>query len=141
MTCYFNNIELVKLLVDKCEVDINDTNGCGSTPIYISALNDFLESLQYLVEKGADINKPNFSNVYPLTAAVFYENWDCAIYLLKTGSDPNKFEPGNGKNYKFQKEFIMMYPDIFVKKFEKNRIHIKILREYEYIFSANKYNL
>jgi len=143
MACFINNAGLAKLLIDKYKVDVNDKNSASATPAYISSNMNHLDTLKVLVEGGADINITNSANISPLTTAGYNNSWDCAIYLLENGAEPKAFNimVRTGKNYKFQKKFIEMYPDIFIQKFRDNDIHQKIKDEYEYIFTSIKYNL
>jgi len=47
----------------------------------------FLENVKLLVEHGADIDKPNRYNSYPLAEAANYNDFEGVLYLLEAGAD------------------------------------------------------
>ncbi|KAL5354784.1 hypothetical protein ACLOAV_000874 [Pseudogymnoascus australis] len=113
------NLKMLKLLVQKCNIDINarsrehqyryssDESNYGdleSTALHwLASADSFwqLEGIQYLVEKGADINATNEKGQTPLFIAAVgttecnmgsYEGlWrsQCVDLLLGLGADPN----------------------------------------------------
>ncbi|KFY82446.1 hypothetical protein V500_10542 [Pseudogymnoascus sp. VKM F-4518 (FW-2643)] len=113
------NLKMLKLLVQKCNIDINarsrehqyryssDESNYGdleSTGLHwLASADSFwqLEGIQYLVEKGADINATNEKGQTPLYIAAVgttecnmgsYEGlWrsQCVDLLLGLGADPN----------------------------------------------------
>jgi hypothetical protein len=144
------DLRLVKLLVEN-GANINDYNSTKATALY--GATD-IEIVKYLVENGADMNRPNDSGVLPLHHAVFDKNYEIATILLKSGSElttktGNRFKRGGyglenwmkDKNYDFQKLLIEMHPDYVVENISQEKLHKRILKEYDYIFNANKYNL
>ncbi len=52
--CYNGNMELVKLFVEKYEVDINLPSERGETPLIVAAKRNKLEIVRYLLAQKAD---------------------------------------------------------------------------------------
>lgn len=62
------------------------------TPLMHAAAEGDLESMQLLLDYGADPNARNESNEVPLGYACCYEQWDAAELLIKRGADVNGIE-------------------------------------------------
>jgi hypothetical protein len=155
------DFNLVKCLV-KNGADLDGLNSCHSNVIYTAAgIKSPISGkiLKYLIEQGANINIPNNSIVLPIYSAVFGNNYENAIILLKAGclikqllnryiieNDLNYWLRANvpvakkWANYQFQKLLCEMHPDE-ISKIDYDKIHEKIKKEYNYLFSINKYNL
>lgn len=71
--------------------DINYTFK-GETLLYVASSYNCLDLVQFLISKGADINKPNSYMVTPLMIAVIKNHKETVAYLLEHGADPNKQE-------------------------------------------------
>jgi len=56
-----------------------------------------LENVELLVERGADINKPDKYNRYPLASAASQTNFNVVLYLLDQGADYKIAECGGIK--------------------------------------------
>ncbi|KAI1371190.1 ankyrin repeat-containing domain protein [Hypoxylon crocopeplum] len=68
MAAYNGNTEIVRLLADN-DATFNTADAQGNWPIHQAAAQDHEETMQYLVENGADIEVRNFSKMTPLLIA------------------------------------------------------------------------
>ena len=80
-----------KLAVVKCLVrlgaNINALSDTGSTPVRSACFMSNMEIVQYLVENGGDINKPNYNGGTCLINAV--QSVQLCAYLISKGADVN----------------------------------------------------
>ena len=83
------NIDIVRLLVDKCgaTVDLPDTH--GRLPIYIAAGLESLEIIQFLVEKGANLNQVGANGDTPLLRACQIINLESMKFFISHGGQVN----------------------------------------------------
>eukprot|EP00122_Pirum_gemmata_P010044 Pgem_evm1s9279 len=66
----FGDIEIVKKLILNGQVDINEANEKGKTPLWIASYNRQLEVLKFLILNGnADVNKADNDGYTPLYVA------------------------------------------------------------------------
>ncbi len=77
-----NSIKVEKIL-DKRNL-VNSTNNMGWTALIISAYNGFYDLARILIERGADVNKPNQNGTTPLMYAKdnAIKTGDCKIFNL-----------------------------------------------------------
>ena len=60
------------------------------TPLYSAVKNNSLEMVQYLLEKGAQVNLPSSQGVSsPLLIAAYNNNVEMVSLLLNAGADPD----------------------------------------------------
>ena len=79
-----NNLDLVK---EGCkQIDINELDPYGKTPLMYACLHCTLEIVKALVEDGADVNKRDWLGWTPL---FFCKDTAIADYLLSVGADIN----------------------------------------------------
>jgi uncharacterized protein len=64
----------------------------GFTPLLYAAREGCTLCTQYLIEAGADINKPDPEGVTPLVMANLNAKWDSAKLLLEAGANPDKWD-------------------------------------------------
>ncbi|ELU06194.1 hypothetical protein CAPTEDRAFT_227341 [Capitella teleta] len=91
--------EMCKVLInaENREIDINQTNACGETPLLLSIKNCHMETAQLLVELGAQLLleagcEKDWQNRFGVTAlyeSVIRGNLCVTKVLLKAGCDPN----------------------------------------------------
>ena len=86
--CHKNDDDMVKFLISK-GADINIPNRNGSTCL-MSAVKS-VSLVKLLVENGANVNAREINKVQQtaLHYAIYNENLDSFIYLLKSGADPS----------------------------------------------------
>jgi len=84
------NIEALKLL-HKFGGDVNYyLNGSGAySPIIAAIDRGHINTVKWLVENGADVNKPIYNNLTPIYAAALNNELKIARYLLSKGANPN----------------------------------------------------
>ena len=61
----------------------------GRTPLHLAALFAYLECVEYLVSRGADINNKDVDGDTALHLAVFNDHVDVVKFLLKNNADVN----------------------------------------------------
>ena len=105
LSCNFNNVETVKiLLANKASVDGSDTGeGRVFIPLVTAVNNNFKDIVKVLVDAGADPNLKNAEGVSALSLAQSRNNKELARLLL---SNPSEKTNGNSKTTAvvFQKE-------------------------------------
>ncbi|CAD8161611.1 unnamed protein product [Paramecium pentaurelia] len=61
--CYLGRLEIVKLLLSNCQVDVDLASvDSGQTPLSVAAMTGNYEILKLLLDAGAEVNKPNTFN-------------------------------------------------------------------------------
>lgn len=70
-------------------VDVNERNYAGITPMTVAAEKGNMTILKYLVDAGAEINEASPFGVTPLIAAAAAGNDDVVKYLLNHGAQPD----------------------------------------------------
>lgn len=78
-------LELRNIITDN-EIDLNYTNGCGQTMCHCAASSGSYETLEFLVEEGADVNMYDQRGCSPLDLAIKGGFFDCALLLIKAGA-------------------------------------------------------
>lgn len=112
-----DKFEIVKALIEKNPMLINVTQTSNNySPLTCAALQKNFKIVEFLISKGAQINKKEeFNDVGSnvLIAAVFRDNTDLVKYLLNEGADPNLLD-----NYEFSPLFYAMANkcDIYIAK-------------------------
>jgi uncharacterized protein len=64
----------------------------GLTPLLFAAREGCIECLQALLDKGADIDRPDPDGVTALIMALLNYNWDAARFLIEAGADVNLWD-------------------------------------------------
>lgn len=98
------NAEAVYLLVDVAKTDVNGTFGeYHETPLMIAAYygtEKHKEIAEYVISKGADVNVVSLSTTNTaLLTAIWKNNIDFAIFLLKNGANPSLTPTEEKKGY------------------------------------------
>ena len=89
MAILYNNIELVKFIIEQgTDVNSKDRDGDG-TPLYWACVQEDTEIIKLLLEHGADINGKIRDGETPLSRACYYNRTEVAKLLLDLGADPN----------------------------------------------------
>ncbi|XP_077966089.1 poly [ADP-ribose] polymerase tankyrase-2-like [Styela clava] len=92
------DLELVRSLCPKFNVNCRDTEGRHSTPLHFAAGYNRLSSVEYLLAHGADVHAKDKGGLVPLHNACSYGHYDVAELLVKHGAVVNvadlwKFTP------------------------------------------------
>lgn len=78
-------LEIVQLLLEY-GAPLN-ANLDGFTPLHVASSDGFIQGVEYLLSKGADIDSTDFRGATPLIYACFGRHYDVAKVLLKNGAD------------------------------------------------------
>lgn len=89
-----NDVDTLKSVVEGSNVDINKAGLDGVYPLHRAASSGSLESLQYLVTKGAQLDVRDKDGSSPLDAAVYEGEFDCASFLIEKGASINQIRDG-----------------------------------------------
>lgn len=83
-----NNLEMCNLLIEN-GADKDCLSKDGRTPLMEAARHGYVQILEFLVEKGVDVNKASLSNdATPLSLSCLYGQSDATKFLLDHGADP-----------------------------------------------------
>jgi hypothetical protein len=82
-------------------VPANMTNEKGDTLLILAAYQNHPETVQVLLERGADHGRVNDRGQTALAAAVFRQNAETVTLLLAAGADPNAGGPSALETAKF----------------------------------------
>lgn len=85
LACYYNNIEVVKYLIQVVD-DINGATKDGS-PLMAAAVKGYNSIVQLLLDAGADPNIEDMNKTSALHYAATFKNYDLVIMLLNAGGD------------------------------------------------------
>jgi len=127
------NIEEIKELIEKTDVDINSKTMEGNTPLITSVNKDFLEGVKELIKAGAILDLTNNLNRTALWYTSYYSNIQIMNELIKAGANWNIKDNVNDEdffdvlNYKYRKEIIDKYPEQY--------------KQYKLKKEASKFNL
>ncbi|KAG6365606.1 hypothetical protein INS49_007217 [Diaporthe citri] len=78
-------LEIVQLLLEygaPLNADLD-----GFAPLHLAASDGYIQGVEYLLSKGADINSTDFRGATPLIYACFNQHSDVAKFLLNNGAD------------------------------------------------------
>lgn len=91
------DVEVVKQEIEKNSIDVNQPIGQGRYALHFAA--DFGQSaiIEFLLSKGADINKPDKHGISPLLAAIWENHPQAVKLLLEKGADKNGTSPDGMK--------------------------------------------
>jgi len=86
-SCKKNNLKRVTELLDAgVPVDEEDSDN-GNTPIHYAASNGSKQTLEFLVERGANVNAQNHRGVTPLHMLITSRYDALALWLVRKGAD------------------------------------------------------
>lgn len=81
------DLKFIKLLIDH-GANVNDDR--ASLPVCESAANNDKGKIEYLLERGADINKFNHNKETVITDQAIVYKWPMVLWLWDKGADPMK---------------------------------------------------
>ena len=76
--CYGHD-NIVKLLIDKTNIDIIDNDGWSA--LHLAVANNRLSTIKLLISFGANINTKNNNDMSPLDTAKFFGYHDIIVLL------------------------------------------------------------
>ncbi|XP_042907879.2 uncharacterized protein [Parasteatoda tepidariorum] len=77
------NLQLVRLFIEKKQLDVNYTNANGHTLLHLASEVGSFEIASYLIKKGADVNVLNKENLKPIHITVKHGNLSVMALLYK----------------------------------------------------------
>ncbi len=87
---YLNNIETVKFLFEAYpEADFHIADSSGENLLFSAAKNKDAEVMEFLINKGLNVNKNNKYGENPLMLAVQYNDAEVVKLLINAGADVN----------------------------------------------------
>ncbi|WP_143688784.1 ankyrin repeat domain-containing protein [Wolbachia endosymbiont of Laodelphax striatellus] len=91
-----DHLKIVKYLVDNKNVNLDQKNNNGKTPLHHATLASSLKTVKALLENGADINAKDNNGRTPLHWATFNHRVEIIKALLENGADINA-KDNNGR--------------------------------------------
>uniref|UniRef100_T1JLU3 Uncharacterized protein n=1 Tax=Strigamia maritima TaxID=126957 RepID=T1JLU3_STRMM len=92
------DLEQVKDFVERQLIDINKDID-GRPPLHYAADYGQKEVIQYLIEKGADLNSKDKHGISALLAAIWEGHTDCVRLLLQKGANKQGTTPDGSSYY------------------------------------------
>ena len=81
------NIEELKKLIAKKELNVDIQNEDGNTPLHMSCINRDRTTMAILIELGANVNLQNTYGETPLHFTLYSDNIITAKILIEAGAD------------------------------------------------------
>lgn len=127
---YENDFEEFKTLLKKRNINKLTYKDCS--PLLISIEKDRKVFVEYLIEKGADLNKEGLSSrITPLQYAIDNDNYEILILLLENGADVNHVMKKNKETVLYRASWKTVDPELF-------RILIKYKADINYTKNVSK---
>lgn len=96
--CKNGDLDQVKAIVEKPGFDINAELLSGRNGLHFAADYGQKEVIEFLLSKGADINRPDKHGITPLLASIFESKTECVKLLLGKGAKKDLKAP-DGSSY------------------------------------------
>jgi ankyrin repeat protein len=90
-----NNFEMVKKMIINYGADVNGISVWGNSALMFAVWNENIDMINFLIEKGINVNLANKRKLTPLMAATIKENISIVKILLNNGADVNMTDIGN----------------------------------------------
>ncbi|KAJ5234999.1 uncharacterized protein N7469_004167 [Penicillium citrinum] len=91
----YGHIEALKLLLAKFDKDANESNRFGVTLLHAAAENGSIDTVKFLVRKGANVNAASIDKWTPLHNAASKGHIDIVAFLIDNGASIN-IKSGSG---------------------------------------------
>jgi ankyrin repeat protein len=82
----FNSLEQAAILLESEPSLLNERTGLDETPLHYLAIENQFEAVQFLHQRGADLDTNDCSGMTPLMRAVFLGCREIVNYLLTHGA-------------------------------------------------------
>ncbi|PFX32702.1 myotrophin-like [Stylophora pistillata] len=96
--CKNGDLDQVRAIAEKPGFYVNAEILNGRNGVHFAADYGHSNIIEYLLSKGADINRPDKYNITPLLASIFEGKTDCVKLLLEKGADKTLKAP-DGSSY------------------------------------------
>ena len=93
----YNNLDCLKILIEKGQADKNQTGPGSQTPMHLAAAYNSIEVADWLCENGGNVTKKDKFGRTALVLSVMNGNYKITNLLLKRGAPYNL--PDKSKNY------------------------------------------
>ncbi|KAK4935086.1 hypothetical protein LTR10_023786 [Elasticomyces elasticus] len=110
--CNNNDLELAKLKFDERPEELNVADNAGNTPLQIAALEGHTEIVQFLLEKGCEVDTLNIDKETPLIDSVENGHLEVIRLLLEHGANPRLGNAKGEEPYELVKESDENYAEI-----------------------------
>lgn len=80
-------VEVAEIILNSRLSLINERDRYGSTPLIYAIFTGNIDLVSYLVDKGADVHKPDFNCVLPIWHAVTNDHEKITDFLISRGAD------------------------------------------------------
>jgi ankyrin repeat protein len=90
-----NNFEMVKKMIINYGADVNGISVWGNSALMFAVWNENIDMINFLIERGINVNLANKRKLTPLMAATIKENISIVKILLNNGADINMTDIGN----------------------------------------------
>lgn len=82
LACESGNVLMLEVLLSSADVDPDPQNGEGVTPLQVAAGHGHLEAVKFLIDKGANVNRPDRHGLTTLAAAAYQGSVDLVHFLI-----------------------------------------------------------
>ncbi|KAJ7390422.1 hypothetical protein OS493_025121 [Desmophyllum pertusum] len=96
--CKNGDLDQIKEIVEKPGFVIDTELQNGRNGLHFAADYGQKEVIEYLLSKGASINRPDKHGITPLLASIFESKTACVKFLIEKGADKNLKAP-DGNSY------------------------------------------
>jgi ankyrin repeat protein len=89
LAAFTNKLNIVKCLIEEFGVKINPDITSSAEPFYLSVFQGSEELIRYMIERGAEVNKPSFDGDTPLHGVCYVGKIGVMSILKEFGADPS----------------------------------------------------
>jgi len=90
-----NNIELLKEIIENQPEIVNEKDQSGNYLLHYATIEDNMEAIGLLLNKGADIEAKNYFSATPLQIATLKVNLNLVKFLIERGARLEVFDTNN----------------------------------------------
>ena len=85
--CLEGRLHELRTLLDSRDIDVNERNSGGITPLMLASERGHLDAVRLLIERGAELNSQRGDGVSPLYLAAMFGHKETAQLLVQTGAE------------------------------------------------------
>lgn len=122
----FGRIDVLKYLIEEKGANPNICDRTRNTPLWTSSFHGKLELVQYLLENGAQIDRPNMGGETPLLAASAGGKLDVVMLLVEKGADVNRSNNYQQTPLSIARHF--KFPEVEKYLISKNAVSLQLDR-------------
>ncbi|MDR1236387.1 MAG: ankyrin repeat domain-containing protein [Holosporaceae bacterium] len=125
----YNREKLFKALLVACSEDIDATDEYGSTLLHVAVLNKLKSMIVHLIDRGANLNKPDKHKDTPFHYAAQSGNLEIVRLLADKGADPTLRNDKNQTPYGVAVARINDLPEYLMDHPEKSALVSKLMSD------------